>query len=293
MAQIPQFFYRYLLDTARRSARSIIVIILIDLLPLFAIWYLDWNTFNLVFIYFIETFVLIAFTWFKMRRAHYLLAVLGPRKADGNQRSEDSNEGADSDVEAADTESADATAGEQLETTQSQPQRWLGRFGIVFRAIRSLLWLLRPIFGSGFLFLNIPLAWLQLYLLSWLGGDGWSPMNFVNHDLGQLGFGWLAVPLLPLAIVLLVAEHGWFYWRNYLGKQEFANTGLINEGIRFQMRTVVQLVVMFCAIGLLFSESLSLPAAIALISIKIVLDVGGFLWNRAWGGAKNKLEGSR
>ena len=286
MAGPPQFFYRYLLDTARRSARSIVLILLIDLLPLLGLWYLDWNAFNLVFIYFVETIILLSLTWLKMRKARYLLAVLGPR-----QQVKAAVDG-DGEVVIADTSSNSPS--DAIDQNDSRPATvmdyWLIRW--VFWALRSLLWLIRPMFQGGFLAINIPLVWLQLYLLSVLGGDGWMPWNFLTHRLGTLGWGWLQVPLLPIAIVLLIGEHFWFYSRKYLGQLEFENTGSINEGLRFQIRTVVQFLIMIGAVGLLISDTLSFVAAVMLVLIKVVLDIIAFLWNRMWGAAKNKVEGS-
>ena len=264
---LPTFFLRYLFQHLRLAMPYLLVILLIDLFPLVGVWFFGWNAFNVVFVYFVETFILLIFTWLKMRKAAYLFAIL--------QRGEPR------------TSSDRAPSNYRLLRLGSRLIQTLAN------TLAAISGALRPLLGIGFLLLNFPLAFLQLYILTALAGEGLHPWNFLGHSLGQFELGPIRVPMFPLIVVMLFAEHWFFYQRTFVGRQEFLNTGVINEGLRFQVRMVIQAVIMLLAFALLFSGQMANALVLFLIGAKVVLDTVGFLWNRLWGAATNKQEGYR
>ncbi|MEO0468250.1 MAG: DUF6498-containing protein [Bacteroidota bacterium] len=70
----------------KKNFRSLLVILVIDLIPLFAVLYKGWSVVDAVYLYFMETLLLAGFAMLKMRRARYNLALQKVSKAVGAEK---------------------------------------------------------------------------------------------------------------------------------------------------------------------------------------------------------------
>ncbi|MEO1588410.1 MAG: DUF6498-containing protein [Bacteroidota bacterium] len=83
-----------------------------------------------------------------------------------------------------------------------------------------------------------------------------------------------------------------YYRWHYVNKQEYNNTGVLNEGLNITIRIVVQQLVMIFGLLIAVSSTVSNFVAICLILSKLFMDVYSFLYNRYWGGETEKEFGS-
>ena len=65
---------RHLFSHIKRSYRMLLIILIIDLIPLYGVLYLGWGTMDAVYLYFFETLILCVITYMKMRKAERIVA---------------------------------------------------------------------------------------------------------------------------------------------------------------------------------------------------------------------------
>ena len=71
------FLFKRFNANIKKNFRSILVIVLIDLIPLYAVLFKGWDAVDAVYLYFIETLLLAWFAILKMWRANHNIAWLG------------------------------------------------------------------------------------------------------------------------------------------------------------------------------------------------------------------------
>ncbi len=248
-------FYEYL----KKSSSFIIIIIMIDLLPLIAVIWSGWSAIEALYLYALETIILLWIALRKMWRSKYTLALF--------------------------VNQAQNVADNIAEHTQSLNINLKKRsFSWILKGARGLLYFI-------FTLLWIPLIILQLMIIASVSGDGFRFWGFIEHNSGNLNLGFISLDLLLVFLVLLFLEHTYAYRNKYIKEKEYENTGLINEGLSFTIRVFIQqflIIGLFALIGWMHIDTISM---VLIMIFKIIIDIISYLFNRVWGGLKNKMEG--
>lgn len=245
------FLFKRFNANLKKNYPSLLVILIIDLIPLYAVLFKGWSVVDAVYLYFIETLLLAGFAMMKMRKARYNLAMLVVRKTVNKQ---------------------------------SKRRQWMQKLGgLKIPGSRIVRRSFKFVFILVFLIVSVPIALLELGLLNAISGIRYFSTHLSgDHVLGLDIFWWV--------ILLLFAEHLFYYRRHYIRNKEFENTGVLNEGLNITIRIVVQQMVMIFGLLLAMSTTASNFVAVCLILFKLFTDVSSYLYNRYWGGMSNKVE---
>ncbi|MEO1418641.1 MAG: DUF6498-containing protein [Bacteroidota bacterium] len=242
------FLFKRFNANLKKNFRFLLVIVIIDLIPLYAVIFKGWDAVDAVYLYFIETLLLAWFAILKMRRAKHNVVWL---------------------------KSLDFKMG----TSQGGFLQRMGKMvnpaaGVVRKSFKF-------IFILVFLVVSIPVALLELTVMNLISGLAY----FGSHLSGEtiLGFN-----LFWWILLLMFLEHFIYYRWHYVNKQEYNNTGVLNEGLNITIRIVVQQLVMIFGLLIAVSSTVSNFIAICLILSKLFMDVYSFLYNRYWGGETEK-----
>lgn len=249
-----EHFYSYL----KQSFPFISFIIIIDMLPLLALIFWDWSAIEALYLYTLETIILLWFALRKMRRSKYIFAIF-PDHLENVVTSLD-------------------------KSTKVNLRAKIPGVSLVKKGARGLLFLV-------FTLVWIPLILLQMMIISSISGDGFRLFGFAHHDSGQLDLGIISLDLMIVFLILLYFEHSQAYKRKFIGKREYEDTGLINEGLIFSVRVFIQqffIIGLFALIGFMHLDNASM---IFIIVLKTLMDIISYIFNRVWGGIKNKKEG--
>ncbi len=255
------YFLRHFYTYLKKSYPFLTVIVIIDLLPLAAVFWLGWSAMDAIYLYFLETLILFGIALAKMWRADYILALL--------------NEQTRKLVQKADLSQSKWNV---LRKVKLPSMSW------ATKGIRGLLYLI-------FLILNIPFLLIQMLVISLISGNGFSIYGFLDHNVGRIDIGFIHLSLLHFILFLLFLEHVYSYSSNYIKKGEYKNTGLINEGFNFSLRIVLQQVILIGLLAMIVSLDAGKSTIIFLILFKTFLDVISFVFNRIWGNLQGKMEG--
>lgn len=252
-----KYFYKYL----KQSFPFITIIVIVDLLPLIAVIWWGWSAIEALYLYALETIILLWITMRKMWRSKYMLALF----VDQTQNVTNS--------------------------ISKRAQAMNTRFKIPIFS-----WLLKGARGGLyfiFIILWVPLILLQLMIISAVSGDGFGVLGFLEHNSGHLDLGFVSLNLLFVFLLFLFIEHTYAYRNKFIKEKEYENTGLINEGLGFSIRVFIQqfiIIGLFALIGLMHIDTISM---VFIILFKTAMDIVSYLFNRIWGGLKNKMEGRR
>lgn len=252
-----KYFYKYL----KQSFPFITIIVIVDLLPLIAVIWWGWSAIEALYLYALETIILLWITLRKMWRSKYIFALF--------------------------VDQAQNVASSISKRTQAMsPRIKIPMFSWLLKGARGVLYFV-------FMTLWIPLILLQLMIISVVSGDGFGVWGFLEHNSGHLDLGFVSLNLLFVFLLLLFIEHTYAYRNKFIKEKEYENTGLINEGLSFSVRVFIQqfiIIGLFALIGLMHIDSISM---VFIILFKTTLDIVSYLFNRIWGGLKNKIEGRR
>lgn len=242
------FLFKRFSANLKKNFRYLLVIIIIDLIPLYAVLFKGWDAIDAVYLYFIETLILTWFAILKMWRAKHSIAWLGKmsRKEGQSKRS----------------------------FLQQFSKVTAPTTGVVRKSFKF-------VFILAFMLFSIPVAILELAAMNLISGMAY----FGNHLSGEsiLGFD-----LFWWVLLLMFLEHFIYYRRHYIKKQEYNNTGVLNEGLNITIRIIIQQLVMIFGMLIAMSSTISTFVAIGLIFSKLFMDVLSFLYNRYWGGETDK-----
>ncbi|MCI4671815.1 MAG: DUF6498-containing protein [Bacteroidia bacterium] len=246
------FLFKRFNANLKKNFRYLLVIIIIDLIPLYAVLYKGWDAVDAVYLYFIETLLLAWFAILKMLRAKHNIVWLGDmsQKA-GNSR---------------------ITFLQRLSNFISPAS------GVVRKSFKF-------VFILVFLIISIPIAIFELTVMNLIAGLAY----FGNHLSGEAILG---LKLFWWVLLLMFAEHLFYYRRHYVNKKEYNHTGVINEGLNITIRIVVQQFVMIFGLLIAASSKVSTFVALGLIIYKLLVDIISFLYNRYWGEETDKEFGS-
>lgn len=253
------YFLRHFYTYLRKSYPFLTIIVLIDLLPLVAVFWLGWSAMDAIYLYFLETLILLGFTFAKMWRANYVIAMLN----------------------------------EQTRKLVGRAPRKLGKWNLASK-MPKMTWLVssfRGLLYLVFLLLNIPFFIIQMMIISLVSGNGISPIGFLDYNVGDINLGFTSINLLYLLLFMLFIEHAITYASKYLGDEEYKNTGLVNEAFSFSIRILLQQVILIGLLAMIISLDAGKSTIIFLILFKTTLDVVSFVFNRIWGSLKGKMEG--
>ena len=246
---INSYIKRHLFAYIKRSFGMLLIILIIDLLPLWGVLYWGWGTMDAVYLYFFETLILCLITFLKMRRASNIVAFAGWQKRLGNK--------------------AVNSTGKVGEIASKATNR---RFGF----IRFLLL-------SGFLLVNIPFCLLLMATMLWVEGKGFSLSAIFGYNGGHTDLFVMSLNTFYIMIGLLSAEYLYTYFSKYVKNQEYEKAGLVNEGLSFQLRVILQSVVLIGGVALMLFFNVNKVMMIFLILIKTSIDIFIYLRNRYWG----------
>ncbi len=252
------YFLKHFYSFLKRSFPFIVIIVIIDLLPLYAILCYGWSAIEALYLYAIETIILLLIAFVKMWNAKFILAIFMDKAKQ---------------------------VAHSISTKSTNIMRFkLPRFSWAISGLRGSIY---------FLFLGIwlPLVILQLMLISLVSGDGFALQGFMGHNAGRLNLGLFSLNLMLVFLILLFIEHSYAYRNKYIGEKEYENTGVINEGVNYSIRIFIQqfvLIGLYALISLLHIDTL---AMIIIILLKTLLDIVTYIFNRIWGSLKNKKEG--
>ncbi len=253
------YFLRHFYTYLKESYPFLTVIIIIDLLPLIAVFWLGWSAMDAIYLYFIETLILLAFTFAKMWKADYVLALL-------NQQTK-----------------------ELVGKIEQKENRF--NLGVKLPRMRWAVSGIRGLLYSIFLVLNIPFLLLQMLIISLISGNGFSISGFLSYNVGKINLGFFSLNLFYIILLLLFLEHYFTFKKKFVKGEEFKNTGLINEAFNFSMRIVLQQVILIGLLAMIVSLDAGKSTIIFLILIKTLMDIISFILNRIWGSLKGKIEG--
>ncbi len=248
-------YFKYL----KQSSSFVFFIILVDLLPLFAVLWWGWSAIEALYLYALETIILLWITLRKMWRSKYTLALFVDQ-----------------------AQSVANTISEHTPTVNLGFR--MPGFSWVRKGARGILYF-------TFMILWLPLLFIQLMIISLVSGDGFGFWGFFEHNSGQLDLGIFSINLMLVFLFLLFIEHTYAYRTKFVKEKEYENTGLINEGMSFSLRVFIQqfiLIGLFAIIGWMHIDSISM---IFIILFKTVISVVSYLFNRIWGGITSKREG--
>ncbi len=247
-------FYKYL----KQSFPFITIIIIVDLLPLIAVIWGGWSAIEALYLYALETIILLWITQRKMWKSKYMLALLVDQ-----------------------TKNVVSSINQRTFNVKSS-------FKIPF-----ISWILKGAKGLLFLIFIIiwlPLILLQLMIISAISGDGFGIWGFLEHNSGQLDLGFVSLNLLFVFLFLLFIEHTYAYRNKFIKEKEYENTGLLNEAFSFSLRVFIQqfiIIGIFAIIGLMHFDTIYM---VFIILFKTLMDIFTYLFNRVWGGIKDKWE---
>lgn len=247
------FLFKRFNANLKKNFRFILLIIIIDLIPLYAVLFKGWDAVDAVYLYFIETLLLAWFAVLKMWRAKHNIVWLGKmsRKVGKSKK----------------------TFLQRLSKITSPAA------GVVRKSFKF-------VFILAFLILSIPISLLELTVMNLISGLAY----FGNHLSGEtiLGFD-----IFWWILLLMFLEHFIYYRRHYVNKAEYNNTGVLNEGLNITIRIVVQQLVMIFGLLIAVSSAVSTFIAVCLILSKLFMDIFSFLFNRYWGGETDKEFGDK
>lgn len=246
--------YSYL----KQSFPFITIIVIVDLLPLIAVTYWGWSAIEALYLYTLETTILLWITLRKMWRSKYMLAFFMDQ-----------------------VHSVTNKIGEHAQIRSAWSK--VPKLSWILKGARGLLYLV-------FIIIWVPLVVLQLMIVSAVSGEGFSLWGFAKHDSGNLDLGFVSLDLLLVFLVLLFLEHTYAYRTKFVRKREYENTGFINEGLGFSIRVLIQQFIIIGAFGLIGWMHVDATAMIFIIIFKTLMDVLSYLLNRLWGGLRNKIE---
>ncbi len=242
------FLFKRFNANLKKNFRYLLVIVIIDLIPLYAVLYKGWDAVDAVYLYFIETLLLAWFAILKMWRAKHNLVWLGQMSR--------------------------MVGTSKKAILQRMSKLATPAAGFVRKSFKF-------VFILTFLVLCIPVAVLELTVMNLISGMAY----FGSHLSGEtiLGFN-----LFWWVLLLMFLEHLFYYRRHYVNQEEYNNTGVINEGLNITIRVLVQQLVMIFGLLIAVSSALSNFIAVCLILWKLFMDVFSFLFNRYWGGETDK-----
>lgn len=244
---IQGYIQRHFFSYVKQSFGMLSVIILIDLIPLFGILYWGWGTMDAVYLYFFETLILCLITYLKMRRSDNLLIIYKPKKR--LQHKEDKR-------------------GKFMQFATNTTKT-------SYRFIRAIL-------SFVFLLLNIPLGLLLMMIMLSIEGKGFSLSAIFGYDGGHTDLFVMNVNTFYIIATLLLIEHFYTYYKNFVKGNEYESAGLLNEMIAFEIRILIQAVIMVGGVALIFFFDFSKVMIIILIILKTLIDVFVYLRNRYW-----------
>jgi len=258
---LKNYFLKHFFTALKQSFPFITIMIIVDLLPLIAVIWWGWSAIEALYLYALETIILLWITLRKMWRSKYMLALF-------------------------------------VDQTQSVANSISARTQGINRRLRipGFSWLMKGARGMlyfAFMILWIPLIFLQLMIISAVSGDGFGIWGFVEHNSGRLDLGFVSLNLLFVFLLLLFLEHSYAYRNKFIKEKEYENTGLLNEGLSFSIRIFIQqfiIIALFAVIGWMHIDTISM---VLIILFKTAMDIVSYLFNRIWGGLKNKIEGRR
>lgn len=253
---LKNYFFNQFSNYLKQSSRFIMIIIIMDLLPLIALFFWGWSAIEALYLYTLETIILLLITLRKIWRSKYILALFASQ--------------------------TEKVIGNRTKIINSFFKKPL--FSWVLKGARGILYLV-------FLIIWFPLILLQLMLISAVSGNGFSLFGFLEHDSGKLDLGFVSLNLMIVFLVLLFLEHTYAYRKKFIKEKEYENTRFINEGLSFSIRVFVQQFItigLFALISLMHIDTISM---VIIILFKTLIDVFSYLFNRIWGGLKNKIEG--
>ena len=246
--QVQGYLKKHLYSHIKRSSGMLLVILIIDLIPLYGVLYLGWGTMDSVYLYFFETLIISAITFLKMRKAGNILAFSKWQKRIGKKATDNTGK-----------------AGQMVNQITSK------RFGFI-----------RFLILFAFLLINIPLCLLMMMSMLWIEGKGFSLASIFGYDGGHTELFVMSVNTFYIFIFLLIAEHFYTYIVKYIGQQEFKKAGMLNEALTFELRMFVQSIVMIGGVALIFFFDFSKIMVITLIILKTLIDLFIYLRNRYW-----------
>jgi hypothetical protein len=226
----------------------LIVILIIDLIPLFGVLFWNWGTMDSVYLYFFETLIICVITHLKMRRSNNIITFSRWQKRLGTH--------------------ANQYAGKVGEIATNATKK---RFG----------WL-RGLISFSFLILNIPLCILLMMLIFVVEGKGFSLSTILGYNGGHTNLFVMNVNTFYIMISLLMAEHFYTYYKKYVQGNEHENAGMLNEALAFEVRIIIQSVVMIGGVALIYFFDFSKIMVIILILLKTMIDLLAYLRNRYW-----------
>ncbi|MGB0864787.1 MAG: DUF6498-containing protein [Saprospiraceae bacterium] len=245
---IQTYFQKHFFAYIKQSYRMLLIIILIDLIPLFGVLFWGWGTMDAVYLHFFETLILCVITYFKLRRSEQLIVLLKNQKI-LNMDSEGSEQ--------------------QAMVLLKKGTKWS------FRLVRRL-------FAFVFLVVNIPLCLLLLMLMLTLQGKGFSLSAVFGYNGGHTDLFVMNVNTFYIMITLLIGEHFYNYYKNYIKGNEYESSGIINETLAFEIRVIIQSIVMIGGVALMYFYDFSKVMIIILIITKTLIDVLIYIRNRYW-----------
>lgn len=254
------YFLDHFFEYLKRFFPFIIVIIIVDLLPLLALYFWDWSAIEAIYLYALETIILFWFALRKMRHSRFILALF-PQHYDN------------------------VVTGLDKSTTINLRAK-VPLLSFLMKGARSLLFL-------AFIFVWIPLIIIQMMIISWISDDGFELFGFVSHDAGNINLGLFSVDIMLLFLLILYLEHSFSYKTRFKARKEYENTGLINEGIIFSLRVIIQQSVIIGLFGIIGVLHVDNDSMIVLIILKTIFDIFSYITIRIWGEIKNKIDAKR
>lgn len=245
---IQGYLQRHLFSYIKQSYQVLLVIIIIDLIPLFGVLFWGWGTMDAVYLYFFETLILCIVTYLKMKKAGTLLAVTGWQVRLAKK--------------------ADKAAGNVGKLALSAGKKSYG--------------LVRWLVAFAFLIINIPLCLLLMMIMLGIDGKGFSLGSVLGYDGGHTDLFVMDVNTFYIMVALLTFEHFYTYRSKYVNGKEYESSGVLNEALAFEFRVIIQSIVMIGGIALIFFLDFSKVMVIILIIIKTLIDVFAYLRNRYW-----------
>jgi hypothetical protein len=246
--ELQNYVKQHLFSYIKQSYRMLIVILIIDLIPLFGVLYWGWGTMDSIYLYFFETLIICIVTHLKMRRSKNIIAFSRWQKRLG-----------------------------------IQANQYAGKVGeMATKATKKRFSWLRILISFSFLVLNIPLSILLMMLMLGIEGKGFSLSAIFGYNGGHTNLFVMSVNTFYIMIVLLTAQHFYAYYKKYVQGDEQENAGMLNEALAFELRIIIQSIVMIGGVALIYFFDFSKVMVIILIIIKTLIDLFAYLRNRYW-----------
>lgn len=256
--EVQSYLKRHLFSYIKQSYQMLIVILIIDLIPLFGVLFWGWGTMDSVYLYFFETLILSVITHLKMRRSNNIIAFSKWQKRLGIH--------------------VNQYAGKVGEIAANTTKK---RFG----------WL-RNLISFAFLALNIPLTIFLMMLMLAIEGKGFSLSAVFGYNGGHTNLFVMNVNTFYIMICLLIAEYFYTYYKKYVRGNEYENAGMLNEALAFEIRIIIQSIVMVGGVALIYFFDFSKIMVIILIILKTLIDLFAYLRNRYWKNVVKWMESS-